>query len=307
MARDSLSIMVSDCQTDQVFISDLLPSQHPEIEQALRSALGERLRVIPCTKDIWCRDYMPIQLAPNRFVQFRYDPDYLKGFPHLRTQDAADLLELTKECVRSDLVIDGGNVVRWKHTAILTDKIYRENPTVERQKLRDQLRRLLEIDRPIIIPKEPYEAIGHADGMVRFVDEKTVLVNDYEKVDRAFGTRLNASLRRHGFEMIPFPYFPTEKPGRDPGIGSAVGVYINFLQVEGMIFCPVFGQHEDDGALGMVSKCFPRRQIIAVQCTNLAIGGGGLNCVTWNVVRTTAWEMIKCRFTEVVGVQNGAR
>ena len=30
---------------------------------------------------IWARDYMPVQVIKDKFVLFRYDPDYLKDYP----------------------------------------------------------------------------------------------------------------------------------------------------------------------------------------------------------------------------------
>ena len=59
-----------------------------------------------------------------------------------------------------------------------------------RETLRDELR----VAELIVIPKEPYDEIGHADGMVRFLDAKTVLVNDYSEVDPDFGQRLLSDL-----------------------------------------------------------------------------------------------------------------
>ena len=117
--------------------------------------------------------------------------------------------------------------------------------------------------------------------MVRFVDEKTVLANDYRRFDPAFGKRLAASLQKHGFDIVPFPYCPTGKIIE--GIDSAVGAYVNFLQADGIIFCPTFGQHEDDQALGILSRCFPGDQIIPVPSNDLAAEGGVLNCATWNI------------------------
>ena len=101
--------------------------------------------------------------------------------------------------------------------------------------------------------------------------------NDYGTVDPAFGKRLATPLRRHGFEVVPFPYCPTGKIVE--GIDSAVGVYINFLQAGGMIFCPTFGQPEDDQALNILSRCFAGSQIIPVTSDELAEEGGVLNCV----------------------------
>ena len=48
---------------------------------SLREALnGVRIEIIPATADIWRRDYMPIQLDEDRFCQFVYAPDYLRGY-----------------------------------------------------------------------------------------------------------------------------------------------------------------------------------------------------------------------------------
>src|SRR4051812_14801141 len=84
--------MVSDQDTSEAYISDLLPQRHGSVAEDLRKALGSRLKIIQGTKDIWCRDYMPVQVAQDRFVQFHYCPDYLKGYPHERTENAGSLL-----------------------------------------------------------------------------------------------------------------------------------------------------------------------------------------------------------------------
>ena len=57
---------------------------------------------------------MPIQYACNRFSQFVYNPDYLKG----KEKYITDVDKVTKKMVgnkfivnHSSLVIDGGNIV----------------------------------------------------------------------------------------------------------------------------------------------------------------------------------------------------
>ena len=187
--------MIPDRETNAVFISGLLPGRHPRVAAALRAASSDRLRVIPGTRDVWCRDYMPVQLAPGRFVQFRYDPDYLRGDPHLRTKNAAGLLNL-EHCQWSNLVLDGGNVVRWHETAIITDKVFEENPKLSEPQVRRELERLLEVERLVVIPREPGDVVGHADGVVRFVDRDTLLVNDYGGMGRRYERRLREALGR---------------------------------------------------------------------------------------------------------------
>ena len=70
-----------------------------------------RCRFLPETKDIWCRDYMPVQVDEDTFCQFMYDPDYLRGYDHLKTPPASCRVPAMKKCRSVDLVLDGGNVV----------------------------------------------------------------------------------------------------------------------------------------------------------------------------------------------------
>jgi agmatine deiminase len=75
--------MICDPVANVVLISDLLEPRFPQLVRRLRCILGEYeipLRIIGGTKDIWCRDYMPVQVAPGRYVKFCYSPDYLVGY-----------------------------------------------------------------------------------------------------------------------------------------------------------------------------------------------------------------------------------
>src|SRR5947208_3361278 len=79
-------IVIAEWDTDHLFLSDRLENKEPALFASLRSALkGVSVDIIPGTADIWCRDYMPIQLDENSFCQFMYAPDYLRNYQHLVT------------------------------------------------------------------------------------------------------------------------------------------------------------------------------------------------------------------------------
>ncbi len=181
-------------------------------------------------------------------------------------------------CRRSPIVLDGVNIVASRTKGVVTDKIYKENPRSSRSELRDKLRDLLQIDQLIIIPKEPLDLIGHSDAMVRFIDQQSVLVNDYIKVDPAFGERLLQTLRRNKLAIEFMPYWP-EKPSR-AGIPSAVGCYTNFLTTEKVLIAPVYGKKHDDVALRKLETVFPGLPLIPLNCTDVAREGGVLNCLS---------------------------
>ena len=278
--------MVPDWNTNTVLISDMLSSRHPKIVRQLESILSEQgvaLVIVPGTADIWIRDAAPVQIGDGEFVQFIYKPDYLRvGYEHLITgPEAFRDLPFINGLEKSELVIDGGNVVGVSGTAILTDKVFRENPKRSRSVIRDAIRRLLRVERLIIIPKEPGDSIGHVDGMVRFINETTVVVNDYSTVDPKFENRLRSSLEPHGLEIELLPYRPEWK--QFDGIESAAGNYVNFLRVGSLIIVPSYGMPEDIDAVQKLRQLCPQATVIPVPCLNLAREGGVLQCVSWTV------------------------
>ncbi|QDV37571.1 agmatine deiminase family protein [Tautonia plasticadhaerens] len=277
--------MISDDQADEVYISDLLEGRHPSLVERLRSILvdhGVPLGVIGGTRDIWCRDYMPIQVGPGEFVRFRYAPDYLRGYEHLITApgDIGTIAEI-RTLVRSEIVLDGGNVVNWGNRCIVTDKVFRENPGISRDTLIGSLRDLLRVEDLIVIPNEPYDVVGHADGVVRFLDEGTVVVNDYGAVAPWYGRRLRSALRGAGLDWVELPYRPEESSGGD--LPSAVGCYANFLMVRGLIVVPSYGDGNDDRACRVFEENKDGVAVVPLGCRSLAREGGVLNCVTWTI------------------------
>ena len=233
-------------------------------------------KFIENTCDIWVRDFMPVQTKSGKYVSFRYEPSYLADFPKLRTDYKTDIATQFPELyvIYSDINLDGGNVVfsPSKSKAIISDRIFSENSERSQDELVTELERLLEAQ-VIIIPalslKE--DMTGHADGMVRFVDENTVVGND---TDNDFEREIKSVLARHGIEVIDFPYFESE------GI-SAVGCYINFLETDEYIFLPVFGVEMDSDAISVAERIF-KKKIVPVSGINaVAKQGGVLNCISW--------------------------
>jgi agmatine deiminase len=273
--------MIADWDANGVFLADMLQDRYPSVFALLRETLvshGVEVRLLSGVRDIWAKDYCPIQVAPDQFVKFRYDPDYLKPLPNLRTGDeVVRLFDGLGQCVSSPIVLDGGNVVSSRTKAVLTDKIYKHNRDRTRSELRDDLQRLLHVQELAVVPKEPYDWIGHSDGMVRFVDEDTVLANDYALVYPAFGPRLLKPLLRNNLNVELLPYFSENKSVRDE---SAVGCYMNFLRTKHVVVAPIFNHKLDEPAINKLKAVFSDVPVIPLECTELARKGGVLNCIS---------------------------
>src|SRR5690606_18650302 len=73
-----------------------------------------------------------------------------------------------------------GNIVRWANKVIMTDRVFIDNPKYERKRLIKELHELLQVDHLHFVPEQPGDFTGHSDGMVRFIDENTVVINDFK-------------------------------------------------------------------------------------------------------------------------------
>lgn len=263
-----------------LYFSSLLKTNHSYSlsTKNLFSALsdsGEKFALFNGAKDIWARDYMPVKTKSGKYVSFRYEPSYLDGSPELRTdfrRDIAPNFDI-KNLVYSDINLDGGNAVfsPSKETVVISDRVFSENLNYSSAELVQELEKLLEA-RVIIIPSLRLDMTGHADGMVRFVDENTAVGNATRSL---FGLEANikAVLRSHGIEVIDFPYFDSKGD-------SAVGCYLNFLETEQAIFLPIFDVEADSLALATAKSIF-QKPIIPVNINEIAVKGGLLNCISW--------------------------
>jgi agmatine deiminase len=274
--------MIADWDINCVFLAAILKDRHPTVFASLRRVLlshGIEVRFLEGVRKIWARDFCPVQVLPGTLVKFLYAPDYLRDRPDLRTGD--EILSSFRGvawCNRAAIKLDGGNVVASRTKAILTEKIYRENAGWIDSGLRNRLQNLLHVDQLIVIPKEPFDRLGHADGMVRFIDEQSVLVNDYSEVHPRFGERLYKVLREHhlAIETLPYSYETRTRTF----IPSAVGCYTNFLRTEKVLIAPAYGTQDDQVALRKLETVFPGLPIVPLDCTDLAREGGVLNCIS---------------------------
>ncbi|MBI4947744.1 MAG: agmatine deiminase family protein [Bacteroidetes bacterium] len=279
--------MITDNETDIVYISSLLEEKHNKFHKQFISLLNEleiKWKILANTKDIWCRDFMPVQIDEERFLQFSFNPDYLRDeeYQHLRTNPDLVCEPLSLNPLKSNLIIDGGNIVKSKSKVIVTDKIYDENDMLPEHEIRREIRELLGVDEIISIPQEPCDVTGHADGMVRFINENEVLLNDYSPFMPSFHRDLLEIFSEHNLKVNLFPYKIFNTVNKDK-VPSAKGNYINYLQLEDIIIIPEYGMKEDADALSAIQNIFPNHTIRSIDCNSIAEEGGVLNCITWNI------------------------
>lgn len=278
--------LITDEQTDAVCFSSLLTRFRlwKELQQIL---LTEHIpyTLIPDTCDIWVRDFMPIQTFSDRFLKFAYHPSYLKDLPDYRTdwtdsctfdhdRPSAGEAEEAHRCTPIpvlDLNLDGGNVIKCENCVILTDRIFRENRHTPKSVILDRLERLFSCE-ILIIPSDPNEATGHADGMVRYIGNGTVLLNHYADYD--------PELRRQLLKALTPKFAVTELHYGTNLCPNTNWAYLNYLQVGRLILAPSLHERLDEIALPQLETVF-HTHIHTVPALGAVRIGGGLNCLSW--------------------------
>lgn len=237
---------------------------------------------LKATKDIWCRDYMPIQKEKGRFVQFRYEPSYLRD----ELEFQSDPFEVCKannlKPEFSNINLDGGNVVNWSDRAIITDRIFDENPDYKNKtKLISEIEKLLEVE-IIVIPQINSDFTGHADGLVRFVDRNTLLGNDREQEYKYWKKRIDKVLKNYGLYYIDIPFLE-HKEKKFPF--HAIGCYVNYLEVKDLIILPIFEteNNKDKIVYDTFRQIFTERKVETINFNAIGLYGGLLNCTTWTI------------------------
>ena len=307
---------ITDDKNNTVCFSSLLPTESSGLSSRLRKELYGALKeaVKPLknyelynTRDIWVRDYMPVQLTPDLFLNYTYNPDYLseqKAYitnwlihkVHVRHNEKLDL-----NFVTIPLVLDGGNIIKaidkFGHpTIIMCSKVLNEN-NLSKKELIDWWDIFFDGQiRLILIDWEGKEEnpIGHADGMVRYISEGKVLITNYCDLDDE--ERLTKPLEKYfDIERLHFGDIEGIKDTKMWSLmKSKSWGYINFLQVGRHILIPSLGWKElDTAATQQIKEAFGSSfEIETINCDMTEIlenpdvntnSGGGLNCLTWTL------------------------
>lgn len=277
--------MIPENRSNRVFYSAKWPEACPKTYRNVTAILdkyGVPHSALQGTNDIWVRDFMPIQVSPGEFKIYNYLPDYLRDYKKYQHLISDPIEVCKKNNINADTGIsavrmDGGNVVHGGLKVIMTAKVFEENPWGS---IHD-LPRLLQMHfgaNLIILPWDTKEIYGHADGIVRFVDDDTVIMTNYQQFDPKMAARFRNILKAH-FKRVYELNFKVKK------LSPNSWAYINWLQTDKVLILPSFGIPEDEQAFRQIERWMPeyRGRIEMADATDLVRGGGCLNCATWTI------------------------
>ena len=286
--------MITDQLTNIIYFSDMLEQVCPDLYRSI-STLKEKgypIEFFRGAKDIWARDYMPIQVAPDKFVAFKYLPDYLLNpkYRDLLTENAADIARKIvgdkAEVIDTDIIVDGGNVIKCDNAVIMVDKVIQANPHYSASKLLAELTRLFGCE-VFLIPWDDEEGIyGHSDGVVRYLSEGNLLFTKYP--DPKYIKQCQSMLKTHFNKMHNF-WMPS---GGAKCRERFQWAYINYIRTKDYIFMPALSKNADCIEDTTVRRQFelrfpeyPKENIIPIYALEALKQEGGLHCCSWNILK----------------------
>jgi agmatine deiminase len=270
--------MISDKNTNMLFFSKQLTTKYKADWERIQETVEEDFHLLESTNDVWVRDFMPIQLDEDKFICFKYNPSYLSKSKSLITDQKVICDNLMLNPIYSPLLVDGGNIVKGENRVIITDRIFKENKKSEPGQLVKAIEDLLQSE-VILFPSEEDDFLGHSDGMVRFIDDDSVIINDLSKYNVSLRKKIEKVIQTHKLEYYEIPYEPND------GSISAEGYYINFLEIGNSIYIPIFKNKDNanEKAFEVISKIYKERNIETILLTSIAKDGGLLNCISWSI------------------------
>ncbi|WKK81993.2 agmatine deiminase family protein [Marivirga arenosa] len=277
--------MVLDTECNTVYFSEKLKENFPDEFALICEKLAPfeyiNIKLLKGTKDEWARDYMPIQTHAKRLLKFRYQPSYE---PRSNWTDPTTVIkENNLKCrfSKHNINLDGGNIIKWKDKVIISDRvetenhIYKDDPDLLYQRIADDLQtEVLKIK----AHEEKDDMTGHIDGMMRFVDGNTLIGNDLNQEYKAIKNSIENLCEKNNFKYINMPFFTDHENHY-----SAIGVYVNFLEIADVILFPIFNhpKQKNEQALQTIHDAFPKRNIISINIDAIGKHGGLMNCISW--------------------------
>jgi agmatine deiminase len=252
------------------------------------------------TNDAWCRDHGPIfvqRSGPGGSEQAVVDWKFNAWGDKYPPYDLDDVIptriaqEYGLPVFHPGIVLEGGSIeVNGRGTLLTTEACLlnpNRNPTLTREQIEGHLRAYLGVRHILWLGDGIVgdDTDGHIDDLTRFVGERTVVtVVEDDPADENYEP-LQANLERlrsmhdqdgHALEVVtlPMPRALYHEGQRLPAS------YANFYIANGVVLLPTYDPERDDAARSTLQQCFPDREVIGIDCTDLVWGLGAFHCVS---------------------------
>jgi agmatine deiminase len=204
--------------------------------------------------------------------------------------------QFSLEIFTPDMVLEGGAIDTNGDGVLLTTESVllnpNRNPSLTRKNIEEHLEQYLGMEKIIWLKKglAGDDTDGHIDDLTRFLNKDTVLTMICEEEtdvnDAALKENLNIlrqSTNQYGqplqIETLPLPKTRIEGTTVD-GSEYVPASYANFYIANGVVLVPFYDKRIDQMAADLLSRYFPDRDVIGIECADLVWGQGSIHCIT---------------------------
>ena len=269
------------------------------VDEARRRVSGENVEVamLPLD-DSWLRDSGPIVVTGpqgrRHGIDFRFNAWGEAFQPYDRDAAVAErLLEhLGIERFPSPMVLEGGAIAVDGDGALVTTEQClldpNRNPLLNRKDIEAELRLQLGAERIVWLGRglvEDADTDGHVDNVCAFLAPGRVLLQATVDADDPNARAAEENARRLAAAGIAVERWePLPRTRRADGSVVAIP-YVNFYLCNGAAIVPLGEQDADmdEEALRRLGALLPGREVVGVPGRVLALGGGGVHCITQQV------------------------
>ncbi|MDO9254466.1 MAG: agmatine deiminase family protein [Bacteroidales bacterium] len=251
------------------------------------------------TNDAWCRDHGPAFLINTEAAQKKVIVDWGYNawgnkYPPYELDDVIPTLigkKLNIPVYNPGIVMEGGSVEFNGNGTLLTSRSCllnpNRNPHLNQSRIEEYLSNYYGVDQILWIDEGIVgdDTDGHVDDTVRFVNEDTVLTVIEENA-----TDENYNLLQHNLKQLqqmrllngkqlniielPMPDKLVYEGQRLPSS------YANFYIANKSVIVPIFRSKNDDKALQIIQQCFPSRNVVGIDSTDIIWGLGSFHCLS---------------------------
>jgi len=250
------------------------------------------------TNDAWCRDHGPAFLTNKKekkkaIVDWDYNA-WGGKYPPYDLDDVIPTLigkHYGLEVFYPGIIMEGGSVEFNGAGTVMTSTACllnpNRNPHLTQQQIEEYLCNYYGMDQVLWVDEGIVgdDTDGHIDDTVRFTNEDTVItVVEENKNDE------NYDLLQHNLKqlkqmrllngkqlnIVELP-MPEELIYNDQRLPCS---YANFYIANHAVIVPTFRCSKDDNALQIIQSCFPTREVVGIDSTEIIWGLGSFHCLS---------------------------
>jgi agmatine deiminase len=260
---------------------------------------GPAIEILPLgIDDSWTRDSGPVFLkaqdGSSSATAWHFNAWGMKFDQYEQDAQLARRLceHLGYPYYQSPLYLEGGAVhVDGQGTILTTESCVlnaNRNPGLSKREADRELRHALGGTKVIWLPGDLAEGDvtdGHIDGLACFARPGLLLLESARDPEdpryRVLQENRRALEGATDAKGRPIEIVPIEEAWEAPPEGNTFCIsYINFYLANGAVVMPRYDVPGDARALGVVERAFPDRRVVQVEINKIAIGGGGIHCIT---------------------------